>query len=205
MHSSVSLGFGTCSILNSAPAVPLVANLVCFIDLREKGGINFYQCSINQCGFFAGHGKLLSRMPEQTQWVSYLDFILIEKQHISVTCGPAVYFWNRVPSFCAREKQGHECDSKACGWGEEWFSGSQAHVILAAKSRQIHAVWKIMFLRNDFTGWKWMFGKLVCGHWGCGQQANLLQPAKMNFSLLVFVASQVGAVLKEAYYTAAVC
>lgn len=29
--------------------------------------------------------------------------------------------------------------------------------------------------------------------------------AKMNFSLLVFVASQVGAVLKEAYYTTAVC
>lgn len=58
VHSSVSLGFDTCSILNSAPAVPLVANLVCFIDLKEKGGINFYQCFTNQWGFFCRAWKI---------------------------------------------------------------------------------------------------------------------------------------------------
>lgn len=154
-------------------------------------------------GFFCRAWKI-ALQDARTNTVSVLlDFIVIEKQYISVMCGPAVEFWNHLPSFSAREKQGHEHDSKACG-GEKNHSLDHKH-ILAAKSRQIHAVWKIIILRNDFSGWKWMFGKLVCGHWGCGQQANLLQPAKMNFSLLGFVASQVGAVLKEAYYTAAVC
>lgn len=44
---SVSLGFDTCSILNSAPGVPPVANLIYFIDLKEKGDVNFYQCSFH--------------------------------------------------------------------------------------------------------------------------------------------------------------
>lgn len=39
--------------------------------------------------------------------------------------------------------------------------------------------------------------------WSVGTEA--VGNKQMNFSLLVFVASQVGAVLKEAQYTAAVC
>lgn len=37
--------------------------------------------------------------------------------------------------------------------GEKNHSLDHKH-ILAAKSRQIHAVWKIIILRNDFSGWK---------------------------------------------------
>lgn len=45
IHFSVSLGFDICSILNSAPAIILVANLVFFIVLERESGVNFYQCS----------------------------------------------------------------------------------------------------------------------------------------------------------------
>lgn len=39
----------------------------------------------------------------------------------------------------------------------------------------------------------------------CSVGTEAVGNKQMNFSLLVFVASQVGAVLKEAHYTAAVC
>lgn len=55
IHFSVSLDFGICRILNSAPAVPPVANLGFFIVLKRKSYITFYQCSTNNiCCFLQG-------------------------------------------------------------------------------------------------------------------------------------------------------
>lgn len=79
IHFSVSLGFGICHILNSAPAVPPVANPVFFIVLKRKSGINFYQCSTNTGVFFCRAWKI-ALQDARTNTVSVLP-ILTESTH----------------------------------------------------------------------------------------------------------------------------
>lgn len=52
IHFTVSLGFDTWCIWNSAPALPGVPNIVFFIVLKWIRGIHFYLCSTKRFLFF---------------------------------------------------------------------------------------------------------------------------------------------------------